>query len=121
LYIGDGLKGDTEVGFSNSNPTIIKFMINWFREFLEVSESRFRGQIWIHDNLDEKAAREFWSNLTEIPLSNFHKSYISKNKEKSNKVRKKRHQYGVFSIKISSADTQRKIKGWMAGLLDNDV
>ncbi len=121
LYIGDGLKGDRAVGFSNSNPLIIRFMINWFREFLDIPDSRYRGQIWIHDNLDEKVAKNFWTDLTGIALKNFHKSYIAKNKKDSNKIRKKHHKYGVFSIKISSVDAQRKIKGWMAGILGNSV
>lgn len=34
--LGDGSKTDKAVGFSNSNPDIIKFMIKWFREFCKV-------------------------------------------------------------------------------------
>ncbi len=117
LYLGDGNKGDSKVGFSNSNPNIISFMVNWFREFCEVSNSRYRGQVWIHENQNEKIAREFWSEVTDIPVSQFKKSYIVKNKKDSKKVRKNKHPYGVFSIRISSASTQRRILGWMAGVL----
>lgn len=121
LYLGDGLKSDREVGFSNSNPRIIRFMMRWFREFCKVPKKKFRGQIWIHENLDELKARKYWSKITQIPLSQFQKSYIAKNKTKSRKIRKQLHKYGVFAVRVSSAEIQRKILGWIAGILGESV
>ena len=121
LYLGDGYKGDKDVGFSNSNPKIIRFMMQWFRDFCRVPEEKYRGQIWIHENLNEPRARRYWSNLTKIPLSQFQKSYIAKNKAKSRKIRKKIHQHGVFAIRVSSAEIQRRILGWMAGVLGEEL
>ncbi|MBU1110357.1 hypothetical protein KKB83_01970 [Patescibacteria group bacterium] len=117
LYLGDGNKTDSQVGFSNSNPKIISFMIRWFREFCEIPEEKLRGQIWIHDNQNEKHARLFWSNLTNIPLCQFKKSYIAKNKINSKKIRKNLHKHGVLSVRVSNVAIQRKILGWMAGIL----
>jgi hypothetical protein len=117
LYLGDGSKGDSEVGFSNANPEIVRFMMSWLKMFFEIPETRIRGQIWIHDNLDESKAKKFWSKVTGIPQSQFRKSYIAKNIEKSKKIRKNIHSYGVFSIRISSSSTQREIKGLMKGIL----
>ncbi|MFH1561463.1 MAG: hypothetical protein ABID04_02695 [Patescibacteria group bacterium] len=121
LYLGDGTKGDREVGFSNSNPTIIRFMVGWLREFCLIPEKKFRGQIWIHDNQSELEARRYWSKLTGIPVDQFHESYISKNKTRSKKIRKKRHDHGIFAIRVSSTEIQRKILGWMGGITENDV
>ncbi|MCX6806826.1 MAG: hypothetical protein NT135_01750 [Candidatus Berkelbacteria bacterium] len=121
LYLGDGYKSDKSVGFSNSDPKIIKFMMSWFREFCRIPEEKFRGQIWIHDNRDELKARKYWSKITGIPLSRFHKSYIAKNKIKSRKIRKQLHKCGIFAIRISSAGVQRRILGWMSGILENSV
>jgi len=95
--------------------------MKWFREFCKVPEKKFRGQIWIHENLDEPEARKYWSKVTNIPLSQFQKSYIAKNKTKSRKIRKQLHKYGVFAVRISSAEIQRKILGWMAGILGESV
>lgn len=114
LYLGDGLKGDREVGFSNSNWEIIRFMMGWFREFCAVPEEKFRGQIWIHENLDEAAARSYWAKVTGINLKQFYKSYIARDKKDSLKIRKNLHERGVFAIRISSSSIQRKIRGWMA-------
>ena len=121
LYLGDGYKSDKSVGFSNSNPQLISFMMKWFREFCRVPEEKFRGQIWIHDNLNEPKARKYWSKITGIPLSQFQKSYIAKNKTESKKIRKQLHKHGVFALRISSAEIQRKILGWMAGVLGEEL
>jgi transcriptional regulator with XRE-family HTH domain len=119
LYAAEGVKSDHNVEFSNSDPRMISFMMKWFREFCDISEDRFRGAIWIHDNLDKHKAVKYWSKLTKIPVNQFHKTYVVRNKENSRKVRKKRNEFGVFSIRVSSAKTQRKIMGWVSGILSS--
>jgi len=57
--------------------------------------------------------------LTKIPVNQFHKTYVVRNKENSRKVRKKRNEFGVFSVRVSSAKTQRKIMGWVSGILSS--
>lgn len=121
LYLGDGYKSDKSVGFSNSNPQVISFMMKWLREFCQIPEDKFRGQIWIHEDLSELRARRFWAKITRIPINQFQKSYIAENKKGSRKVRKKLHKYGVFAIRVSNAETQRKILGWMSGILSRGV
>ncbi len=117
LYAGEGDKGDKIVGFSNSNPRIIAFMMKWFREFCDVAEEKFRGAIWIHDNLDAALAKNYWSKLTGIPVMQFYKTYIAENKVNSRKVRKQLHEHGVFAIRIADVGLQRRILGWMVGIL----
>lgn len=118
LYLGEGNKNDQIVGFSNANPMIIKFIMDWFREFCEIPEERYIGQIWIHDDKNELQARRYWSKLTKINIQKFNKSYISKN-IKSKKVRKNIHNFGVISIRVPMARVQRRILGWMDGILSN--
>ena len=116
LYLGDGSKGDSEVGFANSNADIIRFMMSWFRDFCRVKEQDFRGQIWIHDDLNAKKALGYWSKIMKIPQDQFRKTYIAISKD-SRKIRKKIHKHGVCSIRISKSLLQRKILGWMGGVL----
>lgn len=118
LYLGDGNKGDKAVGFSNSNPKVIQFMMGWFRDFCKVDDSRFRGGVWIHDNLDVSKAEKYWSRLTEISMDQLHKTYIAKSRDKKFRLRKNVHEFGVFRILICDVDLQRKIKGWMEGVLE---
>ena len=117
LYAAEGTKNDKTCSFANSDPLLIKFMSSWFREFCHVKEEKLRGAIWIHDNLDVKKATQYWSKLTSVPVSQFHKAYIAKNKVDSRKIRKNIHAYGVFSIKFSDVKAHRKVMGWIAGIL----
>lgn len=119
LYAGEG--GKTNFGFANSEPKIIAYMMEWFREFCHIPENKLKGGIWIHDNLDAKKAIEFWSKLTRIPVNQFYKTYVVKNKKDSKKIRKNIHSYGVFSIRISDVKVHRKIMGWMAGVLKPEL
>lgn len=113
LYAGEGDKADGGVGFSNADPKLIKFMMDWFRQFHKIPESKFRGAIWLHEGLDEAKAKEFWSEITGIPLSQFRKTYIAKVKKDSKKIRKNIHQYGVFAIRFSDSTIHRRIIGWI--------
>lgn len=115
LYLAEGTKADRVCAFSNSDPYVIQFMTNWFTEFCNVTPANMRGAIWLHEELSEKYAKEFWSKVTGI--SHFHKTYIARNKSGSKKIRKNIHKYGVFSIRFSSATIHRTIIGWIAGLL----
>lgn len=121
FYSGEGNKTDGKGGFANSDPKIIKFMMRWFKEFCKVPLSRFRGAIWIHEGLNADEAKKYWSKLTGIPESQFFKTYIAENKTKSKKIRKKIHQYGVFSINFSDSDKQRQIIGWISALLGDKI
>ena len=121
FYSGEGNKTDGKAKFTNSDPLLINFMMNWFQEFCNIPLSKFRGAIWLHDNLDEMEAKLFWSNLTKIPIDQFYKTYIAKNKIESRKIRKNIHKYGVFSISFSESNKQRQIMGWISALLGGRI
>lgn len=82
------------------------------KSICQIPKEKFRGAIWIHDNLDEKKAKGFWSRLTGIPL----KQFVVKNNIGSKKVRKKKHPYGIFSLRVSDTKIKRKLMGWMEGV-----
>ncbi|UZE93236.1 MAG: helix-turn-helix domain-containing protein [Candidatus Nealsonbacteria bacterium] len=114
LYYGEGGKTDGDVSITNSDPKAIKFMANWLREFCKVSEKRLRGSLYIHDNLNRIEAKKYWSKITKIPLKQFTKTYIAKNNP--HRLRKVKHRYGVFRIKISDVNLHRRIMGWISGV-----
>lgn len=116
LYASEGTKTDKHVVFTNSDPKLIKFMSNWFREFCNIKEEKIKGRLWIHENQNEEKARKYWSILCNIPTNQFNKSYIAENKINSKKIRKHIHEYGIFGISISNAKIHRKIMGWIAGI-----
>ncbi|TFB07990.1 helix-turn-helix domain-containing protein [Candidatus Atribacteria bacterium MT.SAG.1] len=117
LYFAEGNKSDEHIGFSNSDPRAIKFIADWFRKFCKIPKEKFRCSLYIHDNLNESEAKNFWSKLTKIPLSQFTKSYIVKNNP--NRLRKTINSYGVLRIGTSDVNLHRKIMGWISGVFKN--
>lgn len=117
LYAAEGTKGDKTCAIANSDPAIIKFMVDWFREFSSLKEVKFHAALWLHDNLNEEEAKRYWSKLINIPRKNFYKTYFVKNKDKSKKIRKNIHSNGVITIYISNVLLIRKLMGWIGGIL----
>lgn len=117
FYAAEGTKFDGKITFSNSDPKLIKFMTDWFKDFCKVNSSKLRGRIWIHENRNEHKAKKFWSKLTRIPIDQFYKSYVAENKLNSRKIRKKIHKYGVFAVGFSDSEIHRKIMGWITGVI----
>jgi hypothetical protein len=118
LYAGEGSKTGNTVQFANSNPALVATMMEWFRKDCGVAESRFRGWVYIHDDLDEERAKQFWSKLTGIPVGQFTKSYIAENK--TGRFRKRLHEYGVFRVSVADFALLCRIKTWIALLTSKD-
>lgn len=121
LYAAEGDKSIYKGGFTNSDPNTIKFMVLWLKEFCHLPPDKFRGAIWIHEGNDKDAAKMYWSVLTGIPEYQFHKTYVSENKVSSKKIRKNIHPHGVFAIRFSGSETQRKILGWISAMLGDKI
>lgn len=121
LYAAEGNKGDGKAGFSNSDPKLIKFMMNWFLTFAKVPMKRIRGAIWLHEGLSEENSKSFWSDLISLPLDQFNKTYIAKVKNSSTKIRKNIHQYGVFQIRFSDSVIHRRIMGWISAVFGDKM
>lgn len=117
LYAGEGTKSDRICEFTNADPHMIKFMADWLISFCNIDKKKLRGAIWIHEGLDQEMAKAFWSECSGIPASQFYKTYTVGNKVNSKKIRKKLHNYGIFSIRYLDASVSRRIIGWICGLL----
>ena len=111
LYWAEGDKKES-VGFSNSNQSMVCFMMRWFREVCGVPEKKFRAQIHLHTGQDEQAIKHFWSQVTNIPLSQFGKSYV---KREGTGHRKNILYKGTIHIRIHHSDLLQRIHGWIEG------
>lgn len=114
LYWGEGSKTRRAVRFANSDPDLIKMMMLFFRYICEVPESKFRGYIHIHEHLNYRAAELYWSKITDIPLSQFLKTYRKPNKSSQNK--KDTLPYGTLDVYVYDAQLFYKIVGWSRGI-----
>ena len=105
IYFCEGNKSPKDVAFSNSDPNLVKTFLHLFRCSFELNESKFRVCVHLHTYHDELKQREFWSELTQIPLSQFMKTY-----HKANSGKYKKEGYaGCVQIRYYDAKIARKL------------
>jgi hypothetical protein len=117
LYQGEGSKTNNSVEFTNSHPETIKFMVKWLCEFCQIKSDQLKFSLWLHDNLNESKAIEFWCDFLKIKPSQFGKTYFAKNKINSPKIRKNIHEFGIIKIRFYNSIKLRLILGWIKGVL----
>ncbi len=114
LYAGEGDKTDGVVKFANSDPRMIALFCWWLRRFFEIDETRLRVRLYLHQGLDLDAANQFWSELTDIPLSQFGKPYRA---VPDPSIRRAKHPRGCPGVSYACSRTHRAIMGLVHALL----
>jgi hypothetical protein len=110
LYWGEGTKSGGTVTFSNSDPVMIKLFIKFLRNICGVAESRLRALLHVYSDQDEKKLKYFWSKITNIPESQFSKSFVHTKKGGNYK---KNSQYGTMSLRYSDKQLLIIINNWI--------
>lgn len=111
LYFGEGRKAGKVVSLANSDPSIIKIMMRFFREVCLVPEKKFRGHIHTFAHADIKKTEIYWSKITGIPRKQFFKTY---QKPSSASLQKRQTlPFGTFDICICDTKLFLTILGWI--------
>lgn len=113
LYWAEGSKTSEYIQFANSDPRIIKIMMRWFREICKVPEDKIRIHIYIHKIYKNERCEDFWSEITNIPVSRFGKTTY---KPTPHKIKKNLDYKGLCRIDIGNVNLFRKIMGWQYGI-----
>jgi transcriptional regulator with XRE-family HTH domain len=118
LYWGEGSRKNPGARFYNSDPSIIKFIIKWFREILKISNERFFMYVTInkiHQNRT-KEINSYWSKVSGIPIGQFRKPIFIKAKNKKT-YKNANNYYGTLCIRVSKGtDLFYQILGWLRAL-----
>ncbi len=121
LYWAEGFKKDSQAGFANSDPFMIKFFLYWLETCCKISKERIKLRVGVNEQYKNKISKieEFWSQLLEIDKSQFQKPFFQKVLWK--KVYDNPDDYhGVLRIRITkSTELLRLIHGWIEGLKYN--
>lgn len=110
LYWGEGSKTGNEVGFSNSNPEMIKLFLLFLRRICGVEEKRIRPMIHMYPDQNKDYLEGFWSAVTKIDKKMFYRTYIHDGKPGTYKNKSK---YGTVGIKYSDKKLLKLILGWI--------
>ena len=109
LYWGEGdSKPKNPVRIANTDPRMIALYTKFLKKSLKIPSSELRVSNVVYDDLDKDACRNFWSKISGIPLSQFHKTQTIKGIHPT-----KRLNYGICSIIINSRRTKEKFLTWI--------
>jgi len=120
MYWSEGYtySGGDQVGFTNSDPKMILFMLKWLREICKIPVEQLSLQVKIN-KIHKNRIRDvenYWSKLTKVPLSQFNKTILIKSNIKKIYPNSNIH-YGTLRIVVhQGTKLRRKIHGWIEGL-----
>jgi transcriptional regulator with XRE-family HTH domain len=120
LYWAEGFKNLSEgrIGFCNTDPRMIVFMLAWFRKFFKLQNTDFtlRAEFNI-EHIDRRTDIEtYWSRLTKIPLNQFNSPFLQKSKWLK-QYKNRNSYYGTLRIRVKkSTALLPRIRGWIEGL-----
>lgn len=82
LYWAEGGKSiqNRRVEFCNSDPRMVKFLTLWLKETLHVKDEDLRAVVGINQvhSKREDVVKQYWSDITGIPLTQFRKTSFKK-------------------------------------------
>lgn len=118
LYWGEGFKKDSQVGFANSDPKMLKLFKRWLYESFGYSVDDLILRVTVNISHKERIneIQKYWSEAIDIPISLFKKPFYQNFKWK--KVYENPNEYyGILRLKVrKSKDFLRKIYGFIDGL-----
>lgn len=96
LYWAEGTKKNS-TAVTNSDPRIIKFMTIWLKDFFNIKPEQLVLALHLHPEQNEGKIRSYWIKMTNIPATNFRKSYI---KPKGSGYKKNILQHGTAKLVV---------------------
>ena len=118
LYWAEGFKKDNLVGFSNSDPEMIKLFIKWLENCCHVGKERIKLRLGLNEQYVDKVdeIESFWIKQLHIPKEQFQKPFFQKVQWK--KIYDNPEDYhGVLRVRVAkSTDLLRLIHGWIQGM-----
>ena len=124
IYIGEGAKSIESVRIINSDPAVIKFSIQWFKQACGLTIENLIVSLFLYPDIDEQEAINYWCEVTGLPIENFRKTQYDRRKDKKIKMKNK-SKYGTIQIRVRANNDPKKgvqlfrrISGWTKGALD---
>lgn len=120
LYWAEGFKHKREnaLGFSNSDPQLVKVYLLWLKKCLKVQGGDLSLRVTANIALKDSVGKfeGFWSKFLGVPKFQFGKPFfqssIQKKKYPVDKV-----YYGVLRVYVKKSSLLfKKMRGWMTGL-----
>jgi len=117
LYWAEGHKKSRwSLRFTNSDPSMIRLIMRFFREICKIPEDKMKAAVQIHPNTTSKKAINYWSKISGISRNNFNKTYSRVTPSSKFKRPPNTLPYGTLSIDVCNIEIADKVKGWIRGI-----
>lgn len=114
LYWCEGTQKTNTFSFINSDPIIMKIMIQWLEEICKIPKNKIRFRLYIHEIYAHENCEEFWSKELNVPLIQFSKTVY---KPTPHIIKRNPHYKGCLRIDCGGVELFRKFLGWRNGVL----
>ena len=114
LYWGEGYKYEnSELGFTNSSPSMISFYLNWLKLWNVKKDSLiFRLTLNVFFKREENNIKNFWINFLGVRKDQFSKTTYIKTNLKKASMKSKENYKGILRVKVRKGTALRnKILG----------
>ncbi len=109
LYMAEGSKKSEIFQFMNSDSSLINLLIKWIVEIGGLPASAIKLRLYLHHIYASEKCEVYWSQTTNIPLSQFYKSVYKSTAH----LRKKNPQYkGCLRVEVGGSELFWKTMQW---------
>ncbi len=127
LYWAEGSKEKehspgSHVAFSNSDPYMIKFFLEWLVKVVKVPEEKIYFAIYIHESHKNRLeeVKNYWIQHTQFSKESMKYIYFKKNKLNTKRRNVGAIYFGLLRVMVIESSTlNRKIQGWTEGICGN--
>ena len=114
LYWTEGNKM-SDFTISNSDPLLIQFMVQWFCDMFNITPNNLQAHLNIYHQQNDLEIKKYWSDLTEIPINNFGKTFV---KPFSKNYKKNTLYFGTIRIEVpKGTDNRYRVYSWTQVIL----
>lgn len=106
LYMGEGIKSNSETGMGNSDPLLLKAFLQILRNNYDLDVKKIRCELYLRADQNADTLKKFWSNELKLPLENF--KYIHFDKRTIGTKTFPDYK-GVCMVRCSNVAIQRKL------------
>lgn len=113
LYWAEGSRSRNSVCFTNSDPEMIAFFVDFLRRHFDLPDSAFRLTCNLHaDDGDQQARIEsFWLEKARLPPSALRKTTVNVYSKYSQRKRLNKLPYGTCRVLVHSTRVVQSIYG----------
>ena len=109
LYLAEGSKKFERFQFMNSDPYLIKLMINWILLVSNLQPSELRFRLYIHQLYAHENCEKFWVNALRVEETQLLKTIY----KPTGRSHKKNPSYkGCLRIEVAGSELYWKTLGW---------